>query len=509
MVRAAAYFTGVMIVLSAPARAQPYPEGDTLQERQRWAREHPDYKPFDIPLSAEDRAKYVACEDDWVASCDAMRERYQNKAAAAIGGDKLPDAELSVQQKWARQNADWKPLGVAMSEQDRNNYVICVEQPQWEGCAKIKDKYAKKAEETKELAANGAPKPKAKPGAAGSAATEEDAQAPAEGDGGGAGGEAKEPPPGAEAAARARAGGERAMSGARGLGDALKKELREDAGGAPGGPGGAGKGGKPADGARDEKELFLAASSNPGALAALGLVVGRDASGRPSFRRADGTPATAQDLAALRARLSSEPLALMRRPDFFAVLPRPRFEQLKTDYRGRPELRTSAFRDIALSPAERDFERSASCAALSGDCAPDAKESYRKGELVPPEELAAIHRRLHGDPDDDFIDAGAGDEWEAEAAAAAGAAAIDGAGGAEAPPSRRRGVLGAIERLAGRGEAPKGAAGGPGASKAAARAWGEVPGAAIQALESGRNVMSAAGAFLFLLAAGLLLRRST
>lgn len=70
--------------------------------------------------------------------------------------------------------------------------------------------------------------------------------------------------------------------------------------------------------------------------------------------------------------------------------------------------------------------------------------------MVPPEEVAAIHKRLHGDPDDDFIDEGAGDEWETEAAAAA-----------------------------------------------------------IQALESGRIVMSAAGALLFLLAAGLLLRRST
>lgn len=508
---------GLLLVLAAPARAQPYPEGDTLEERQKWAREHPDYKPFDIPLSAEDRAKYVACEDAWGPSCDAMRERYQNKAAAAIGGDQLPDADLSVQQKWARQNADWKPLGVAMSEQDRNNYVICIEQPQWEGCAKIKEKYAKAAEETKELTRNGAPKPKPKPGAAAAVGAGADAQAPAEGDAGGAGEgsgpdkAAKEPPPGAEAAARARAGGERAMGRARGLGDALKKDLREDAGGAPGGAGGAGgagKGGKPADGAPDQKELLLASSFNPGALAALGLVVGRDASGRPSFRRADGTPATAEDLAALRSRLAAEPLALMRRPDFFTVLPRPRFEQLKTDYRGRPELRTSAFRDIALSPAERDFERSASCQALSGDCAPDAKQSYRKGELVPPEELAAIHKRLHGDPDDDFIDEGAGDEWETEAAAAAGAEAFDSAAGEAAAPSRGRAVLRAIERLAG-GEAPKDGTGGPGASKAAARAWGEVPGAAIQALVSGRTVMSAAGALLFLLAAGLLLRRSS
>lgn len=184
MVRAAAFLTGVILVLADPVGAQPYPEGDTLEERQKWAREHPDYKPFDIPLSAEDRAKYVACEDAWVASRDAMREGYQNKAAAAIGGDQLPDADLSVQQKWARQNADWKPLGVAMSEQDRNNYVICIEQPQWEGCAKIKEKYAKNTEETGDQTRNGAPKPKPKPGAAAAVGAGGDAQSSAVGDAG-------------------------------------------------------------------------------------------------------------------------------------------------------------------------------------------------------------------------------------------------------------------------------------------------------------------------------------
>ncbi|MCR4296781.1 MAG: hypothetical protein NUW21_14705, partial [Elusimicrobia bacterium] len=222
MVRATAFLTGLLLALPAPARAQPYPEGDTLQERQKWAREHPDYQPFDIPLSAEDRAKYVACEDDWGPSCDAMRERYQEKAAAAAGGDKPPDADLSVQQSWARQNADWKPLGVPMSETDRNNYVICLEQPQWEGCAKIKEKYEKKKEEGKEEKAPGK-KAAPKAGAGGAAAAARGDDGP-DGEAGAPGEEKKPPPPGAEAAARARADGERAMGRARGLGDALKKE---------------------------------------------------------------------------------------------------------------------------------------------------------------------------------------------------------------------------------------------------------------------------------------------
>lgn len=509
MVRATALLVfGLSIVAAPPVRAQPYPEGDTLAERQVWAREHPEYKPFDLPLSAEDRAKYVACEEKWGPSCDAMRERYQEKAAAAIGGDRLPKGDLSVQQKWARQNADWMPFGVPMTETDRNNYVICLEQPQWEGCAKIRGTYEKK----KEAAAPGKKAPPAgknPPGA--SAAAPVASSSP---DGPGAADETPEPdaspPPGEEAAARARAGGDKAMSRARGLGEAFKKELRGDAGGAPGG---GPKTDKAPGGAPAERDLLPASYSGYGAsLAALGLVVGRDEAGRPAPRRADGGPATAEDLAALKARIATEPGALMRRPDFFFRLPRVRFQELKEAYRSRPELRDGVFRDVGLSASGRDFERVVSCEALSGACAPHAKASYRKGDLVPPEELAAIHRRLRGgDPDSDFEDEGPGDEWESEDPAASAPAPGETAEAATAASAseRARAVVRAIERLAGAGEAAKDNTGGPGAAGAARLAWGEVPGAAVLALERGRGRLSAAGAGLFVLAVLLLSRRST
>ncbi len=508
-----------VLVLAATAGAQPYPEGDTLEERQRWAREHPDYQPFKLPLSTEDRAKYVACEENWTTSCDAMRTRYQEKAAAAIGGDQLPKADLAIQQKWAKQNPDWMPLGVPMSVQDRNNYVICVEQPSWEGCGKIKatyDKVKKEMEADKEKGVKEVkvPDKNETSGAAPDAASTGGGNTGAD-KGFGAtgasieGADAKTPKepevPDAEAAAeRARAGGGKAMGGAAGLGDALKKDMNRDAGALPGG---ADRAGKAAGAPQTDHDLMLAAYSGyGGSLTALGLVVGKDASGRPSLRRADGSAATAEDLAALRARIAAEPSALMRRPDFFSKLPRARFQELKRDYQNRPDLRDGAFRDVALSESGRDFQRSASCASLSGGCAPDAKTSYRKGDAVPPEELAAIHRRVHGgDPDEDFIDDGPGDEWETAAPAAGSIASA----GPSPVIARRNAVLRALESLTGGGEAVKNTSGGPGAASAAKRAWGDVPGAAIMALEKGRGRLSAAGAVFFALALLVLLRRST
>ncbi len=323
------------------------------------------------------------------------------------------------------------------------------------------------------------------------------------------GAEAAPPPPAEAAAERARADGDKAMSRARGLGDALKKELREAEGAAPGGaqPGRA-PGGPPSD-----RDLLAASYSGYGAsLSALGLAVGRDGAGRPALLRADGSPATEEDLAALKARIAAEPEALMRRPDLFSVIPRVRFAELKEAYRSRPELRDGVFRDVGLSASGRDFERAGSCEKLSGACAPEARTSYRKGDAVPPEELAALHRRLRGgDPDEDFEDAGPGDEWESEAPAAGAAAPAEAAeaGAAAAPGSTGRAVRRALERLSGGDAEEQASAGGPGASAAARRAWGDVPGAAVAALERGRGRMSAAGAALLVVAALLLSRRST
>ncbi|MBI2787106.1 MAG: hypothetical protein HYX59_00360 [Elusimicrobia bacterium] len=182
-------------------------------------------------------------------------------------------------------------------------------------------------------------------------------------------------PGGREAAAeRARADGDKAMSRARGLGEELKKDLREGEGAAPGGaqPGRA-PGGIPSD-----RDLLAASYAGYGAsLSALGLVVGRDESGRPALRRADGSPATAEDLAALQARIAAEPAALMRRPDFFSAIPRVRFEELKQAYRSRPELRAGVFRDVGLNELPQGRRRPARGARLPPS--PPARRRPRRG----------------------------------------------------------------------------------------------------------------------------------
>lgn len=122
-----------------------------------------------------------------------------------------------------------------------------------------------------------------------------------------------------------------------------------------------------------------------------GLKVGAGPRGEPAVQRADGTPASAADLERLRTALRAEPAALARRPDFFAVLPRAKFADLKGDFAARPELRSTVFKDIGMTAQARDFQWSVSCSGLSGSCNPlAAAGSYRKGQDVPPEDLDAI-----------------------------------------------------------------------------------------------------------------------
>ncbi len=155
------------------------------------------------------------------------------------------------------------------------------------------------------------------------------------------------------------------------------------------------------------KDLVLAAHSGfGGSFRALGLKAGTGPGGEPAILRKDGGLATPAEVAALQARIESEPAALLRRPDFFEALPRDRFESLRRDYGGRPELRHSSFQDVGATERRRDFYWSASCDRLSGGCNPNAERaSYKKGEDVSPEDLNRIWSDINkdGDEEDDSI----------------------------------------------------------------------------------------------------------
>jgi hypothetical protein len=143
-------------------------------------------------------------------------------------------------------------------------------------------------------------------------------------------------------------------------------------------------------------DLFMAAASGfRGSFAALGLKTGRSPSGDPAILRANGALASQVDLAGLRARIQSEPAALMLRPDFFNVISRERFNSLKSSYAARPDLGATAFKHITMTPEQRDFTRSESCTVLSDKCNPYTRQmSYRKGEYVSPEELDEIETKI-------------------------------------------------------------------------------------------------------------------
>ncbi|MBI2361948.1 MAG: hypothetical protein HYV15_00990 [Elusimicrobia bacterium] len=140
---------------------------------------------------------------------------------------------------------------------------------------------------------------------------------------------------------------------------------------------------------------------------AQGLKVGAGPQGEPAIQRLDGSPASQADLGRLRAALRAEPAALQRRPDFFAVLTRGQFAELKRGYILRPELRRTAFQHIALTEDARDFRWSSSCSALSGDCNAGAQGmSYKKGQDVPPEVLKEVWDDVGGEQGDEDTDWG-------------------------------------------------------------------------------------------------------
>jgi len=197
----------------------------------------------------------------------------------------------------------------------------------------------------------------------------------------------------------------RTMTRAAGAADSMRRSFAPDDEAAPGASGALVPPDRPAAPAREEpREAFrpaeprtvpeMALAATAGFAATYrdqGLKVGAGPRGEPAILRLNGSPASEADVKRLGAALRSDPAALTRRPDFFEVLPREKFSDLKKDYASRPELRNSAFKDIGMTAQERDFQWSASCSGLSGGCNPHAgKDSYRKGHDVPPEDLAAV-----------------------------------------------------------------------------------------------------------------------
>lgn len=212
------------------------------------------------------------------------------------------------------------------------------------------------------------------------------------------------------AASREAAGGrrERTMSRAAGAAEAMRRSLRtaEDPAGFAATPANEARNDSPKEN-RNVPEMALAARSGYAeTFRARGLKVGSGPRGEPAIQRADGTPASAAELESLGAALRAEPEALVRRPDFYSVLPREKFADLKGDFQRRPELRSTVFKHMGMTEGARDFRWFSSCSSLSGDCNPVARgASYRKGAEVPPETLSNAWEAAHeeqGEAEEEF-----------------------------------------------------------------------------------------------------------
>lgn len=231
----------------------------------------------------------------------------------------------------------------------------------------------------------------------------------------------------AEASERAKA----ASAKAGAMGDQLKKFSADTLSGGPqGGPGGAApkpSGGAPAPGG--DRDLAAAAASGYAAsFAATGLKMGTGAqAGR--VLRADGSPATADDVARLRAQIAADPAALAKRPDFFNVVGRASVAQLKSDFHAKPDARDGVFKHVGLTEKDRDFQRTESCnPKLDKGCNTASDAAYAKGEFVSPEDLKAIEDALRADEEDE----------KAELARAAAGGEAAGPNSEERPAARRR-----------------------------------------------------------------------
>ncbi len=256
------------------------------------------------------------------------------------------------------------------------------------------------------------------------------------------------------------------------MAESLKKTLGEGPG-AMGGGGQQGKAGLSPSGAgvadpKTAQELAMASMTGfSSSFAALGLHAGKGPSGEASILRANGEPASAEELSKLKASIAAEPAALMRRPDFFKVLPREKFESLKESYRSKPALRDTDFKHIEMSAAERDFMRSASCDKLSGGCNPHTTQmSYRKGDFVPPEDLSNIQKHLQPLEDDPDLEVRPG-----EAAAEPKGAAFNGSA-FDAIYAKLNGLIGSIKDTMGIGDTGKPAEPGAVSAGSGEAGWG-------------------------------------
>jgi hypothetical protein len=123
----------------------------------------------------------------------------------------------------------------------------------------------------------------------------------------------------------------------------------------------------------------------------MGLRVGAGPGGGLAVMHGDGTLASDQEKAELARRISQEPKALMKRPDFFDVLPRDQFEGLKKSYGEQALQSQEDFKHIGMTERHRDFQWSASCTRGLGSCNRNAGEkSYHAKDYVPPEDLRRI-----------------------------------------------------------------------------------------------------------------------
>lgn len=174
---------------------------------------------------------------------------------------------------------------------------------------------------------------------------------------------------------------------------------------------------------RTVADFALAARSGYApAFAAAGLKLSKD--GR-SIVRLDGSPATAADLAMLRSGILALPAALARRPDFFAHVSQEHYADLKKEYRERPELAGSVYKDVGTTEKDRDFIHTESCSKVSGECNKAAADSYKKGDLVSPEDLDRMWEALQKDLDADAEGRAPHDETAAKTDGGAAAAASD------------------------------------------------------------------------------------
>lgn len=197
-----------------------------------------------------------------------------------------------------------------------------------------------------------------------------------------------------------------------------------------------------------------------------GLEVVSSPEGPVVTRRGGGGRASEAEVAALIDAIRRAPVAQTLRPDFFDVVPREHYDELKQDFASNPQLHQTAFKDITTTDGGRDFAWSASCSKLAGDCnksVPDEKLPYTKGKFVEPEVLEDVWEELDG-----------GKESAADKTAVASAKDA-GAQGAGAPENNAAGLEEKLGSLLSRVAAAVGIAGPeqgrPQASAASVLSW--------------------------------------